>query len=117
MTESGQKCQTMFSRTTGSSEAKSHQTFPQTFPNCGTYFFKHLSDGEDDELNEGGSKVEELESDANCNNNDVIKSDENCNNSLSLPALPDEAFDEVSYLLIFINLKVSNAIYKDKKMD
>ena len=103
MIESGQKCQTMFSRTTGSSEAKSHQTFPQTFPNCGTYFFKHISDGEDDEI-----KVEERESDSNCNNNDVmgsdsncnnnvvIKSDENCNNSLSLPPLPDEAFDEVN---------------------
>ena len=91
MIESGDKCQTMFSRTTGSSEAKGHVTFPQTFPNCGTYFFKHISDGEDDEM-----KVEHLESDSNCNTYDVMKSDENFNNSLGLPSLADEAFDEVS---------------------
>ncbi len=93
------KCQTMFSRTTGSTDLSNNvQSFGvQTFPNCGTYFFKHISDGEEDELDRasigheigirGIGKVEEIESDANCNN------------VVILPPLPDdddEAFEEVS---------------------
>ena len=75
----------MFSRTSGSSE--SSKTFGQTFPNCGTYFFKHVSDGEDDETDRG-SKVEEIESDANCNN------------VVIMPTLDDEIFEEVSNIFL-----------------
>jgi hypothetical protein len=82
MIESSQKCQTMFSRTSGSSE--SSKTFGQTFPNCGTYFFKHVSDGEDDAETDRGSKVEEIESDANCNN------------VVIMPTLDDKLFEEVN---------------------
>lgn len=65
MIESTPKCQTMFSRTSGSSELS--KTFGQTFPNCGTYFFKHVSDGEDDLEGIEPLKIEELDSDQNCN--------------------------------------------------
>lgn len=64
MTDASQ-CQTMFCRTSGSSE--SSKTFGQTYPNCGTYFFKHVSDGEDD-LDAGiRAKSEDSKSDPNSN--------------------------------------------------
>jgi len=41
-------------------------SFGQTYPNCGTYFFKHISDGEEDVLDGGGGIHE---GDPNCNGN------------------------------------------------
>lgn len=82
MTEGSHKCQTMFCRTSGSTE--SSNTFGQTFPNCGTYFFKHVSDGEDDLDAVDRANSEEINSDPNCN--------------IVLP-LPDLDSEEVSFFL------------------
>lgn len=56
-------------------------SFGQTFPNCGTYFFKHISDGEEDVLD--GS--------VSC----IAEKDPNCNGIL-LPSSQGSAIDEVS---------------------